>query len=188
MKYVWLIRHGQTDGNKEKRYIGITDEPLNAAGRRQAVALRRIQADEIYISPLSRCVQTAELAFPDMDLIICTSLAECSFGIFEGKSADELAEATAYRQWVEGGCLSPIPGGESVCSFKERCCTAFIDAVRSSASDRLAFVMHGGCIMAILERFEGSRSFYDYHIDNGCAVLCAMLDDDRLRIIGGIPC
>lgn len=188
MKCIWLIRHGQTDGNRKKHYIGITDESLNAVGRRQAVALRRIQADEIYTSPLSRCIQTAELAFPGMAPIVCPHLAECNFGIFEGKSANELAEVAAYRQWVESGCLSPIPGGESVCGFKKRCCTAFIDAVRSSTSGRLAFVIHGGCIMAILERFESSRSFYDYHIGNGCAVLCTMHNDDRLRIIGGIPC
>ncbi len=187
MKRLWLIRHGETDGNSRKKYIGITDEPLNDTGRRQAAALCAIEADEVFTSPLMRCIETAQLAFPNMQHKICAGLAECNFGIFEGKSADEMASLPAYRHWVDTGCLEAIPGGESVSGFKERCCAAFLEALGSSSARCPAFVIHGGCIMAIMERLEGSRSFYDYHIDNGGAVLCEYDDQGRLRILGGFP-
>lgn len=188
MKKIWLIRHGETEGNRERRYLGITDEPLNKAGRRQAELLYLPKVGAVYTSPMKRCTETAAILFPDVKPIVCQNLRECHFGVFEGKTAEEMAEEPRYLRWVETGCTEDIPGGESVSDFKERCCAAFTAAVADSSAAKMAFVIHGGCIMAILERFEGSRSFYEYHIGNGKAVLCQMDDNGRLHISGGILC
>ena len=63
-----FIRHGATAGNLEKRYIGSTDEPLCDVGVAQVEALRKhnFQADFLYVSPMRRTLQTAELLFPEM--------------------------------------------------------------------------------------------------------------------------
>lgn len=188
MKNIWLIRHGETPGNRKKRYIGITDEPLTEKGIAQARALNVGRVDAVYTSPLQRCVQTAQIAFPNVPYILCDGLIECNFGLFEGENADEMAAFAAYRKWVDGGCTGDIPGGESVKAFKERCCAAFTAEIRSSFAAKAAFVTHGGCIMAILERFEGNRAFYDYRIGNGEYVQCEMDDVGRLRITGGVLC
>ena len=87
---IYLIRHGLTAGNKEKRYIGRTDEPLCAEG---IAALREISlpACELLVcSPMKRCTETAALLFPGQEPVICEELRECDFGDFEGKNYPEL--------------------------------------------------------------------------------------------------
>ena len=63
---ILFIRHGATEGNLHRRYIGRTDEPLCAAGIAQAERLRgqNLFADCLFVSPLLRARQTAEIVFP----------------------------------------------------------------------------------------------------------------------------
>ncbi len=154
---VFLIRHGETPGNRERRYIGRTDEALSETGLRQAQALRAPAADRIYSSPYRRCLQTARLLYPGRELLINEDLRDCP----------------EYRAWVEGGCVGAIPGGEDILSFQRRCCAAFAEIVHAEAKqcDTLAFVVHGGVIMAVLDRFHREkRDFFAYAVKN-CGVL-----------------
>lgn len=180
MNRIYFIRHGATAGNLEKRYIGRTDEPLCAQGVLQLEQLREreLQVDRLFVSPALRTRQTAELLFPQMSPVIVKDLIETDFGIFEGKSAAELEGDPAYRAWVDSWCRDPIPGGESVDGFKARCCAAFRTCVTGlPAGSSAAFVIHGGCIMAILEFFAvPKKDFYDYHISNGGCVACRWLN------------
>lgn len=174
MNHIYFIRHGATAGNLEKRYIGRTDEPLCELGVSQAKRLRayNIQADHVFVSPALRTRQTAAILFPQSKLEIMESLAETDFGIFEGKNAEELSDIFEYQAWVDSGCLAAIPGGESVSNFKKRCCEAFYCMMQRVPDGKTAaFVIHGGGIMAILEKFAWpKRDFYDYHIGNGAFV------------------
>ena len=63
-----FIRHGATEGNLRRRYIGRTDEPLCEAGIAQVKALQKrgLSVDRLFVSPLLRTRQTAELLFPQM--------------------------------------------------------------------------------------------------------------------------
>lgn len=176
MSRIYFIRHGATAGNLKKRYIGRTDEPLCELGRRQLEPLREhhLQVDCLFASPALRTRQTAELLFPGMEPSLVTGLWETDFGIFEGKSAAELAGEPAYQAWVDSWCRDPIPGGERVDGFKARCCAAFRSCMAQVPQGSTAvFVIHGGCIMAILEAFAvPKRDFYDYQIPNGGWVEC----------------
>ncbi|MEA4968915.1 MAG: histidine phosphatase family protein [Candidatus Pelethousia sp.] len=192
MKTVYFIRHGSTAGNQEKRYIGRTDEPLCQQGEAQAAALAGAgfpAFDCIFSSPYLRCRQTAAILFPGRALILAPGLKECDFGLFEGKTADELSSSPEYVAWLDTGCITPLPGGESVMGFKARCCEAFLQAVAAiSENGSAAFVIHGGCIMAILEQYAlPKRTFYEYHIKNGGWVRCA-LAKETLTIEGGALC
>ena len=79
MNRILLIRHGSTPGNMQKRYIGITDEPLSPEGMDQIRELsselmseqnyQNKQIDRIIVSPLKRAVQSAEILFPERLLI-----------------------------------------------------------------------------------------------------------------------
>lgn len=189
-----LIRHGEVPGNKEKRYIGRTDQSLSEVGRIQASSVKLAPISKVYSSPYLRCVQSAKLIFPNRNPIVCNDLRECDFGQFEGKNADELVGNEAYRVWVDGGCLGQIPDGESVQAFKQRCGNAFEKIVRFEAgkSDCLAFVVHGGVIMSILERFDERKlDFYAYYLKN-CAYVCydcEMTENQMvLRVMGEEPC
>ena len=171
-----FIRHGATKGNLEKRYIGRTDEPLCDIGIEQALNLRdyNFPKEFVFVSPMKRTIQTADLVFPESKYVIEEDFRETDFGIFEGKTAIELSRNEEYRLWVDSMCLSPIPNGESIAEFKERCANAFEKIVKSLPDNKEAsFVVHGGVIMAILEHFaEKKRNFYDYHIKNGEFIVC----------------
>ena len=61
---LYLIRHGQTPGNKLQRYIGTTDEPLSTEGKEFLEKLTYPMPEALYVSPLCRCVETAGILFP----------------------------------------------------------------------------------------------------------------------------
>ena len=192
MKTVYLIRHGMTQGNKEKRYIGKTNEPLCEEGRAQAAALKIAclpALDRVFTSPYLRCVETASILFPDAELTAIEGLKECDFGIFEGKTAAEVRESAEYAAWLETGCNGFIPGGESVEGFKARCRSAFVGAMGALFENgACAFVIHGGSIMAVLEAYAlPKRAFYDYHILNCGFVRCGY-SGGTLTIEGGSLC
>ena len=92
---ITLIRHGQIPGNIDKRYIGTTDQDLTDLGIKQAKELNcQVNADisKVFVSPYKRCIQTAKLAFPSIELQIVDDLREMDFGIFENKTADEMID------------------------------------------------------------------------------------------------
>ena len=156
-----------------------------AAGIAQAERLRgqNLFADCLFVSPLLRARQTAEIVFPQMPYALVEGLRETDFGRFEGKNADELSSDSAYQAWVDAMCLTPIPGGEAVADFKKRCCKAFAETIAAVPDGMCAaFVVHGGVIMAVLEFFAyPKRDFYAYHIGNGECLACTY-DGQTLRV------
>ena len=88
---LYLIRHGQTPGNKLQRYIGTTDEPLSTEGKEFLEKLTYPMPEALYVSPLCRCVETAGILFPGKSFHIIEELSECDFGEFENKNYKELS-------------------------------------------------------------------------------------------------
>lgn len=176
MKKICFIRHGSTAGNLEKKYIGITDEPLCREGIAQAQALYDDglpEFDAVFVSPMLRCRQTAGILFPEKFPTVEEELRECDFGKFEGKNYRELAGDPDYEAWLKDLCTGQIPGGERVEDFKTRCVQGFLKCL--DAGDRLAFVVHGGTVMSILEALAlPARGFYDYEVKNCRPVFCRM--------------
>lgn len=177
MTEILLIRHGSTAGNLEKRYIGRTDEPLCDLGRQQIEQLKQqgLQAQQLFVSPALRTRQTAEILFPHLVGTQVPELWETDFGQFERKTYEELSDSPDYQAWLDSGCMGKIPGGESVAQFKARCTAAFQRLAGTLPADTTAaFVIHGGCIMAILEAYAlPKKDFYDYHIPNGSFIRCS---------------
>lgn len=167
-----LIRHGETCGNKLKRYIGKrTDEPLTKEAEEMLKGLGYMCPEAVYASPMLRCTQTAGILFPGKTLNIIDELAECDFGEFENKNYMELDGNQNYQAWIDSGGLLPFPGGESREEFKKRNIKGFQKVVQSCIRKEIqsaALVVHGGTIMNIMEEYaEENRSFYDWHIKNG---------------------
>lgn len=164
---IYLIRHGKTAGNLEKRYIGVTDEPLCPEGIREFHNRRYPDCEIVISSPMKRCIETARLIYPNKKLIVCEGLAECDFGDFEGKNYLELSEDPDYQNWIDSGGVLPFPNGESPGDFKKRCIRGFDEMIKKYADKgSIAFVIHGGTIMAIMERYT-KCGFYDHQIGNG---------------------
>ena len=187
MREIILIRHGKTFGNTLGRYIGTTDEELCLEGREELAALREsgqyrsIRPDLVYVSPLRRCRQTAEILFPGVPQEICRDFRECDFGEFENKNYKELSGNPAYQAWVDSGGTLPFPGGESREAFQERCRAEFarvLRARRKQAGSSAAFVVHGGTIMSILAEYAVPKEdFYHWQIKNGEGYACGAVGE-----------
>lgn len=170
---IWMIRHGKTEGNLHKRYIGTTDEPLCAAGieelKKQTPYPRM---DALYVSPLLRCRQTADILFPENEQRIVEDFRECDFGEFENKNYMELAGNAAYQQWIDSMGKMPFPGGESREAFQKRCVEAFENLAEEAAAERMqtvGIVAHGGTIMSIMASVASPEGdYYDFQVANGC--------------------
>lgn len=165
---IYLIRHGKTLGNTQHRYIGKTDEKLSDEYKNELQEFPK-KVNIIYCSPLKRCIETANILFPNKELMIKDTLRECDFGDFEDKCADEMADDTSYRNWVNNDCHGQIPNGDNVEEFKNRCNSAFKKIVKDNLNnDNIAIVTHGGVIMSILEKYAvPKQNFYSYKLDNG---------------------
>lgn len=163
---VIFIRHGLTKGNIEKRYIGTTDEDLCSQGIYAVKAREYPYAERIISSPMKRCIQTAEIIYNNMDIEIADDLRECDFGDFENKNFEELKNNPQYIKWLDSMGKLPFPNGEAHGNFCVRCCRCFEKIIMENNAKSTAFVIHGGTIMAILERYAG-KSFYDWQIKNG---------------------
>lgn len=171
MLKIWLIRHGKTEGNKLGRYIGVTDEPLSLEGREFLTKMDYPGVESVSVSPMRRCVETAEILFPKKSFRIIDELSECNFGDFENKNYKELEGNADYQAWIDSQGTLPFPNGESREEFKRRSLTGFDKAVTGcirSGISCAALVIHGGTIMNIMEEYADIyRPFYEWHVKNG---------------------
>ena len=164
-----LIRHGKTAGNAEMRYVGRTDEVLSFSGISELVNIVYPPCELLITSPMKRCIQTAELIFPDKKPVICEALRECDFGNFEGRNYIELSTDSRYQRWIDSGGEAAFPGGESPAEFRKRSVDGFKSCMEELLEDaHVTFVVHGGTIMAVMEHFAVShKSYYDWQTANG---------------------
>ena len=172
---IHFIRHGQTSENKRGAYVGSRDIPLSPEG---IDALKKINKEFdypgtpiVYSSPMLRCIQTCNILYPAMKPVVVNDLRECSFGEWEGKTAEELKMDKAFPYWLANSQLTPPPGGESGADFTKRVCLAFENIVNSmlkSGETVAVIVAHGGVISTLMSVYGlPHASPYDWYCDNG---------------------
>ena len=201
---ITMIRHGMTTGNTQKRYVGTTDESLCTEGV-QALETGITEGcypavDMIYASPLRRCIETAKFLYPGKKIQLVEEFREINFGIFENRNYEELKSLPVYQQWLDSGGESAFPGGEAKTDFVHRCKRGMDRLLGEWTKDtakwhdqRVAFVVHGGTIMALLSLYDmEKKAYYDYQVRNGCGYICEtdlsmpfMLKVKRHIMIGG---
>ena len=141
---------------------------------------------QVVTSPLKRCIQTASLLFPGIPSECCDGLKECDFGRFEYHNYMELSRDAEYQRWIDSNGTLPFPGGESQKSFQERCCQAFLESVaalRQAGCASVAYVVHGGTIMALMERFcTEEKSYFDWQVKNQEGFACEIQDAARVTV------
>lgn len=161
MTRLYLVRHGETPGNQERRYIGWEDPPLAATGEAQAAALaqnlKNVPITAVYSSDLRRAVHTAEiLAAPyGLAVQIDPRLREINFGDWSGLTYDEIAALAPeqLQRWVADPVSNPPPRGETLAQLTERVLQAL------PQEDGALVVTHGGPLRAIVSHFTG-RPFW----------------------------
>lgn len=150
MKFI-LVRHGETDYNKEKKIQGLINNLLNDSGRRQAKNLRmnfvNEKIDVCYVSPLVRCVETAMILIGDrVEMISDNRLVERNMGDFEGVDAS-LYESAPYWDYSLNLSLKNV---EPIQSIFDRC-QDFLDYIMNKYDNdsTILIVTHGAPFRAI---------------------------------------
>ena len=96
---IHLIRHGQTMGNAQGQYVGSTDLPLTTEGIKQLHHLKESAdypaAPVVFSSPLQRCLQTAEILYPDCRPIVVDDFRECDFGEYGAQNSGRASRRSA---------------------------------------------------------------------------------------------
>lgn len=149
-----LIRHGETDWNRELRFQGHIDVPLNDTGHEQArrVGLRLAQesVQHIVCSDLLRTQQTAAPAAQQLGLPVLTTVAlrEQHFGVAEGLRADEVRSQhpRAWEDWLRFQADHGMAGGETPRQFHTRVLAAFADIAARHAGQTVLVITHGGVL------------------------------------------
>ena len=187
----FLIRHGKTPGNLEKRYIGSrSDESLSEEGVAELEKLSseyirlisHIEDEMTYLSgAMKRCRESMEVLFKSEDYQVIPDLTEIDFGDFEGHNYSELSGNEDYQRWIDSGGELSFPNGDSPQDFRKRCISAFESMVsRYKKVGSAAFIVHGGTIMSILEKYAvPHRDYFDWHCENGHGYICKW-DGERI--------
>ena len=173
-----LIRHGLTEGNLKAQYLGSgTDTPLCNEGIERLESLRDRFAypwpEKLYVSPMTRTIQTAEIIYPEHDYSIVSDLRECHFGEFEGKTFSELMEKDKnFAKWLDPKSGYQPAGGEASADFAQRVVLALdsilMEMMRNGIHEASA-VTHGGVIVMLLSMLAFPRkSSAEWTTDNGC--------------------
>lgn len=155
-----VLRHGMTDANENGIYIGKTDIPLSGKGAGELAA----KMDEfdypsvhrVYSSPLRRCTETAEILFPETELVPVDGFRELDLGDFEGKSVDELLKRDDYKAWLKGGSGNRPPNGESLEEMTARIYSSLHNVIidmMDSGLTHCALITHSGIISNMLACF-----------------------------------
>lgn len=175
---IYLVRHGESEANVQKRYSGITDVDLSEKGKLQAAAAgKRLLTEKIsnvYSSPLKRAGDTAKIICREINLdenkiITEDCLIEVNFGVFENLTWDEiiLKYKEESEKWIYERHKYKFPDGESYDDIIKRTAD-FIDSV----PDNSLIVTHFGAIQSILLYLgiSDDNNLWDFKISN-CDVM-----------------
>lgn len=175
---IYLIRHGETLGNKKGCYVGTTDEELSDEGKQKLLDKKSgsyypsCEGAVFYTSSLTRAKQTLNLIYGDVEYTEDARFNESNFGDFENKTYEELKNNEDYISWISGDNMSNVcPNGESYVQMQKRVLEAFEEIVdKYKESDKnVIIVLHGGPIVAIMQKLNpnSNKTFYDWKLASG---------------------
>ena len=195
-----LIRHGDLGDRCRGRYIGRTDAPLSAEGRRQAAALAgplaRLNGTSVLVSPLRRTRETAAIALGRSEnFTVDSNLREIDFGRWEGMGFAEIlaADRAAIDRWAALVEDFAFPDGESIGNFRKRIAAA-AGRIAADPAGTVVAVTHGGVIRFLICHFLGlpdrahllfdvqPASISEIRIDGGKGVLTLLNERRHLEI------
>jgi broad specificity phosphatase PhoE len=189
-----LARHGETDWNRENRFQGHADPPLNALGRRQSAELAEALAGEalarVFTSPLRRASETAEIVARRLALEVepLEPLREIDVGAWSGLTRDEVAARfpDAYARWLERAPHG-FEDGETYDQLAARVLPAIRRLAERHPSETLLVVTHGGpsrVIQAHAAGIDYAEARRRETVLANCAVCRFAVENGDIRRIG----
>lgn len=157
---VYFVRHGQSEGNRQKRHSGWSATPLSELGHQQArnanAYLKDIPFDRIYCSDLLRARQTCEDALPGSQPILSDKIREVDVGSLSGKLYDECA-ATLGEPYIRGERLQDFSlyGGENQQQMHERVQSFIHELEQLEGVEHVAVFGHEGTVHQMINYVFG---------------------------------
>jgi 2,3-bisphosphoglycerate-dependent phosphoglycerate mutase len=186
-----LVRHGETDWNREHRFQGHADVPLNDAGRAQVHELaERLEGERFgaaYTSPLRRASESAEILGSRLGLVVHpnNALAEVDVGSWSGLTVREVEERfpEGFRRWVDWK-VEGWDDGEQYEDFSRRVVEGLLEIANRHPDGTVLAVTHGGPIRTALASARGLGTDVlreaNVVLDN-CAVVRISVRDGKLE-------
>ena len=189
VKKWYLIRHGETDFNKKRFFYGKADVSINETGKEQAAQLHQLMKgrsiSRVYTSQLKRTQETAAIIFPDQNPTAYKALNERDFGLWEGRTANEIQAAfpLVWEEWLESPFEVTPSKAEPFEKFKERV-WSIVKEIRETADPEIVIVGHLG-VLRLIYQFLVNREadFWSIDIPQGTALLLEDNDPWEERLI-----
>jgi alpha-ribazole phosphatase len=174
---IWLVRHGQTEMNRQRRYLGMGESPMTGYGRRQAAALayrlRRIPFGLAIVSPATRARETAAAILAGRGVPIAEDgrWAEMNHGRWEGLTYAEVV--ARFREEAARRFADPLhgraAGGESLAEVLARVSDGWQTLLREQPGGRILLVTHATPIQLVLCLVSGTPPalHWRWRIDHG---------------------
>ncbi len=178
-----FFTHAESFGDEKDIIQGHTDFDLTDNGIKQAKKLQKIKKKHsldnitaIYSSDLIRCLKTAQIAFPDKNIITNKNLREQDFGSAVGSLDDFLESNPKYLLNKKEAFKRKFPNGESIIDVEKRV-TKYISTIVNSHSldDTIIFSCHFTpliCILSLVKNKPLNEVWSEEHIENGDIVYC----------------
>lgn len=189
VKKWYLIRHGETDFNKKRFFYGKADVSINETGKEQAALLHQLMKgrsiSRVYTSQLKRTQETAAIIFPDQNPTAYKALNERDFGLWEGRTANEIQAAfpLVWEEWLENPFEVTPSKAEPFEKFKERV-WSIVQEIRERADPEIVIVGHLGVLRLIYQFLVNMEAdFWSIDIPQGTALLLEDNDPWEERLI-----
>ncbi|MHB8896106.1 MAG: histidine phosphatase family protein [Candidatus Geothermincolia bacterium] len=175
---LYLIRHGQTDLNKEKRFRGLADAPLNDAGKYEAAGAAKLLVDvglsNVFTSPVRRAAETATAIAVTTGARVETDddFIDIDYGDWQGLTVEEVRERFGkdeLESWRRDPGAFEFPGGASMSSVRERLEPALLRVAGSEPEGAVAVVSHLAVLKICFVILMGLDMdyFWKVGLDNG---------------------
>lgn len=184
---LYLVRHGQTDLNRDRRFRGLTDAPLNDSGRAEAAGaasiLKGMSIDSIHASPMPRTLETARIISSETGSPVRRDdrFTDIDYGLWQGLTVEEVAGrfgAQSIEKWRRDPGAVTFPGGDHMGEIRNRVKCALEALADEHRGGTAVVVTHMAllkvCFLAAMDlSFDW---FWKIGIDNGSVSLFTVSD------------
>ncbi len=190
---IYVVRHGETDWNREGIYQGQTDTSLNENGRETAkklgIILSKIKFTSIYSSDLLRARETAEIinSFLNVPVYYMKELRELDFGRWTGVSIWDMSKNNSelFKKWQEDPWNVSPPGGETFRELTERVIKVLENIFITHKDENILVVSHAGPIKAMIFGLLSAtgKAYWNIKISHRTVVIIDRDTDYKISMI-----
>jgi len=190
---LYVVRHGETDLNRDRRFRGMSDAPLNEQGRLESRGAARLLSGHgvsaIHTSPVRRAVETAEMIAGEIGagVVVNDGLIDIDYGEWQGLTVEEVQEKFGkgtLESWMKDPGGFTFPGGESMLDVCSRLEPALLGIVRENPGGTVAAVSHLAVLKVSFIVMMGVEFgwFWKLGLDNGSVGLFSHTEGDGFML------